>query len=57
MIVNIRAAAAASVLLITISTGGTAFAQKSGGILRTYDSDSPGACRSWRRRQSPPEAR
>ena len=35
-------AAAAATLLIAISVGGTAFAQKKGGILRTYDPDSPG---------------
>src|SRR5271169_3467328 len=35
------AAIAASVLLIAISAGGTAFAQKQGGILRMYTPDSP----------------
>ena len=33
---------AASALLIAISASGTAFAQKQGGILKTYDPDSPG---------------
>jgi peptide/nickel transport system substrate-binding protein len=36
-----RAAAAAGALLIAISNGGTAFAQKPGGILRMYLPDSP----------------
>jgi peptide/nickel transport system substrate-binding protein len=36
-----RAAAAASALLIAMSGGGTAFAQKQGGILRMYSLDSP----------------
>jgi peptide/nickel transport system substrate-binding protein len=39
MMLNLRAAA--SVLLIAISGGGTAFAQKQGGILRMYTPDSP----------------
>src|SRR5271166_6005134 len=34
-------AAAASALLIAISGGGTAFAQKAGGILRAHVNDSP----------------
>ena len=32
----------ASAVLIAIATSGAAFAQKTGGILRTYDPDSPG---------------
>ena len=39
---NLRAAVAASVLLAAIPVGGIAFAQKQGGILKTYDPDSPG---------------
>jgi peptide/nickel transport system substrate-binding protein len=39
---NLRAAVVASILLAAIADGGTAFAQKQGGILRTYDPDSPG---------------
>ena len=42
MMLNLRAAAAASAFLIAISGGSAAFAQKPGGILRTYDPDSPG---------------
>src|SRR5262244_2472621 len=42
MMLDLRMAAAASALLIAISAGGAVFAQKSGGILRTYDPDSPG---------------
>jgi peptide/nickel transport system substrate-binding protein len=42
MTLKLSAAAAASALLIAILAGGTAFAQKQGGILRTYDPDSPG---------------
>jgi peptide/nickel transport system substrate-binding protein len=38
---NLRAAVAASALLISISGGGAAFAQKPGGILRMYMPDSP----------------
>jgi peptide/nickel transport system substrate-binding protein len=38
---TLRAALAASALLFEISTGGTASAQKQGGILRMYDPDSP----------------
>ena len=38
----LRVIVMASALQIAISTAGTAFAQKSGGILRTYDPDSPG---------------
>src|SRR5580704_6418812 len=41
MITDLRAAIAASALLISISGGGTAFAQKQGGILRMYTPDSP----------------
>jgi len=36
-----RAAAAATALLIAVSAAGTASAQKRGGILKTYDPDSP----------------
>jgi peptide/nickel transport system substrate-binding protein len=39
----LQAAAMASALLIAMSAGSTAFAQKQGGILRTYDPDSPGS--------------
>ena len=39
---NLRAAVAASVLLTAMAGSGVAFAQKAGGILRTYDPDSPG---------------
>src|SRR6516162_4226725 len=39
---NLRAAVAARVLLAAIPVGGMAFAQKQGGILKTYDPDSPG---------------
>src|SRR5438552_3587308 len=38
---SLRAAAAAVALLIAISGGGTAFAQKRGGILKMYSPDSP----------------
>jgi peptide/nickel transport system substrate-binding protein len=38
----LRAAIAAGALLAAILGGGTAFAQKQGGVLRTYDPDSPG---------------
>src|ERR1700720_3922719 len=38
---TLRAAIAASALLIEISTGGTASAQKHGGVLRMYTPDSP----------------
>src|SRR5690349_20492402 len=38
---NLRAAAAAVALLIAISAGGTAFAQKRGGILKMYSPDIP----------------
>ena len=38
---NLRAAAAASALLIAMSSNGTAFAQKQGGILRMSHFDSP----------------
>src|SRR5271167_1944795 len=41
MIINLRAAVAASALLIAISGGDTAFAQKQGGILRAGHFDSP----------------
>ena len=40
MRLNLRAATAIA-LLIAISGGGTAFAQKQGGILRMYSPDSP----------------
>jgi len=39
---KLRAAVATSALVIAISAGSMAFAQKPGGILRTYDPDSPG---------------
>jgi peptide/nickel transport system substrate-binding protein len=39
---NLCTAIAASALLIAISAAGPASAQKQGGILKTYDSDSPG---------------
>jgi peptide/nickel transport system substrate-binding protein len=38
---TLRAAVAASALLIAISAGGTASAQKRGGVLRMYTPDSP----------------
>ena len=38
---NLRAVVAAGVLLISMSGGGTASAQKRGGILRMYSIDSP----------------
>src|SRR5438094_9975753 len=38
---TLRAAVAASALLISISAGGTASAQKRGGILKMYTPDSP----------------
>src|SRR5437899_1972612 len=38
---TLRAAVAASALLISISAGGTASAQKRGGVLRMYTPDSP----------------
>jgi peptide/nickel transport system substrate-binding protein len=41
MTANLRAAAAAVALLIAILGGGTAFAQKRGGILKMYSLDSP----------------
>ena len=41
MKLRLRAAAVAGALLITVSGGGTAFAQKQGGILRVYHWDSP----------------
>jgi hypothetical protein len=41
MTANLRAAAAAVALLIAILGGGTAFAQKPGGILKMYSLDSP----------------
>jgi hypothetical protein len=40
MALKLRAAATVSALLITLS-GGTAFAQKQGGILGMYTPDSP----------------
>src|SRR6266566_4670048 len=42
MKLNLRAAATGSALVIAISIGGAAFAQKQGGVLKTYDPDSPG---------------
>ena len=41
MALKLQAAAAASALLIAVSGGGTAFAQKQGGILKMYSPDSP----------------
>jgi peptide/nickel transport system substrate-binding protein len=41
MTFKLRAAAAASALLIVVSGSGTAFAQKQGGILKMYSPDSP----------------
>src|SRR5215470_5978110 len=41
MMLNLRAAVAASALLISISGGGAAFAQKPGGILKMYVWDNP----------------
>jgi hypothetical protein len=40
MITDLRAAIAASALLVAM-TGGTALAQKQGGILKMYTPDSP----------------
>jgi peptide/nickel transport system substrate-binding protein len=42
MKLKLHAAMMASAVLVAISAGGTASAQKSGGILKTYDPDSPG---------------
>src|SRR5215469_6649985 len=41
MFVNLRAAAAASALLIAVTASGIALAQKRGGILKMYSPDSP----------------
>src|SRR5262245_6981057 len=41
MKLTMRAAVAASALLVAISAGGTASAQKRGGVLRMYSPDSP----------------
>src|SRR5215467_3687773 len=41
MTLNLRAAAATTVLLVAMSAGNVAFAQKQGGILRMYSPDSP----------------
>src|SRR6201987_3625114 len=41
MAFKLSATVAASGLLVAISSGGTAFAQKQGGILRMYSPDSP----------------
>jgi peptide/nickel transport system substrate-binding protein len=41
MMINLRAAVAASALLIAMSGSGTAFAQKHGGILKMYIWDNP----------------
>ena len=41
MMLNMRAVMAASALLIAISAGGTALAQKPGGILKMYVWDNP----------------
>jgi hypothetical protein len=45
MRLNLRAMAA-SALLVAISGGDTASAQKPGGVLKMYSIDSPRACRS-----------
>jgi peptide/nickel transport system substrate-binding protein len=42
MRLNLRVAATGGALVIAMSVGGTALAEKPGGILRTYDPDSPG---------------
>ena len=42
MMPNLRTAAAASAVLIALSGGDTALAQKSGGTLRLYDPNNPG---------------
>jgi peptide/nickel transport system substrate-binding protein len=42
MKLNLRAAVASGALLVAMSAGDTAVAQKQGGVLRTYDPDSPG---------------
>ena len=41
MMLNLHAAAAVSALLIAMSAGGTAFAQKPGGVLKMYIWDNP----------------
>ena len=41
MTLNLRGAVAASALLVAMSAGGIAFAQKQGGVLRMYSPDSP----------------
>jgi len=41
MTFKLSATLAASALLVAISSGGAAFAQKHGGILRMYTPDSP----------------
>jgi peptide/nickel transport system substrate-binding protein len=46
MMRNLHAAVAASALLISMSGGGAAFAQKQGGILKTYMPDSPASMSS-----------
>ena len=53
---NLRAAVAASALLVAMSAGGTAFAQKQGGVLRMYTPTARRACRSTRKRRSSPRA-
>ena len=42
MTLKLRAAAAAGAVLFAISGGNMALAQKQGGVLKTYDPDSPG---------------
>jgi hypothetical protein len=54
---NLRAAVAASVVLATIPSGGTAFARKPGGILRTSDPDGPGGLSIQEEATSSPEDR
>jgi len=41
MTLNLRAAAVTIALLVAVTGGGTAFAQKAGGILKMYSIDSP----------------
>jgi hypothetical protein len=41
MTLNLCTAIAAGALLVAISAGGSAFAQKQGGVLRMYSPDSP----------------
>ena len=57
MMLNLRTAVVVSALLIAISGGGTAFAQKSGGILRMYSIDSPASMSILEDRRSLPRGR